>query len=100
MKGKLIHRLKCGCCNLRNYKKIKLYNDKLSHLVAANEYMTTEYDDMSPVYPEVVDFLKQKHPDSLIEIHHYYSIGDDVVFINKKYSGYIEQHIDDMLLQA
>lgn len=91
MKGKLVRDLDCKCCTLFNFKKLDLYNDKLTHKKEANEYMM---DNGSHLYPPLVSLFKNE----ILEISVDHPVGEDVIFLNGKFYGYVSDWMEMLSL--
>lgn len=89
MKGKLTHRAGCGCCTFRNNKKLEMYKDnsylKDNTVIQVKDYAyngTNEYPVLEKLFGNGLEICCD-HP-----------FGEDVVFFNGKYKGYVESWLE------
>lgn len=92
MNGKLVILSDCYCCNLYNTKKLKTYRSK-DYLEEAKEFFAkTEpgkigYDGTSE-YPHIAKLFSTQ---GQVQIWCDTPFGDEVIFVDGKYSGYINE---------
>lgn len=90
MKGKLSHRPACGCCDdVYNGKKLEMYKDnsylKDNTVIQVKDYAyngTNEYPVLEKLFGNGLEICCD-HP-----------FGEDVVFFNGKYKGYVESWLE------